>query len=192
MIRKLYDWVLGLAESRYAVPALAAVSFAESSFFPIPPDIMLIPMILAAPHRAFFFAMVATVSSVIGGFFGYAIGYFAFDAVGVPVLNFYGAMGKYAELQHLYEEWGAWLIIIKGATPIPYKLVTIASGAFHFDLLTFAISSVISRGIRFFLVAALLWKFGPPIRDFIEKRLSLVFSAFMVLLVGGFFALRYI
>ena len=192
MIRKLYDWVLGLAESRYAVPALAVVSFAESSFFPIPPDIMLIPMILAAPHRAFYFAMVATVSSVIGGFLGYAIGFYAFDAIGIPVLTFYGAMDKYVELQYLYEQWGAWLIIIKGATPIPYKLVTIASGAFHFDLLTFTVSSVISRGIRFFLVAALLWKFGAPIRDFIEKRLSLVFSAFMLLLVGGFLALKYV
>lgn len=192
MIKKMYDWTMGLAETRYALLALALVSFVESSVFPIPPDLLMIPMILATPSRAWLIAAVATVSSVLGGLLGYYIGYALFDTVGMPVLEFYGVADKYFDLKVLYEQWGAWLIVIKGATPIPFKLVTIASGAFHFDLGTFIIASMISRSIRFFLVAALLWKFGPPIRDFIEKRLGLVFSAFVVLLVGGFFALRYV
>ncbi|HVL19381.1 MAG TPA: YqaA family protein [Amaricoccus sp.] len=165
---------------------MAAVSFVESSFFPIPPDVLLIPLIIARRDRAWYFATVATISSVLGGFLGYAIGYFAFDSIGQPVLQFYGVMDRYDALRHLYEEWGAWIIIIKGATPIPFKLVTIASGAFHFDLWTFAICALISRGIRFFVIAALLWKFGEPIRDFIERRLTLVFSLGVVVLVGGF------
>jgi membrane protein YqaA with SNARE-associated domain len=165
---------------------MAAVSFIESSFFPIPPDVLLIPLILARRDKAWYFATVATVASVLGGFLGYAIGYYAFDTIGQPVLQFYGVMDRYESLRHLYEEWGAWIIIIKGATPIPFKLVTIASGAFHFDLWTFAICALISRGIRFFLIAALLWKFGEPIRDFIERRLTLVFSLGLATLVGGF------
>ena len=151
-----------------ALTALAVISFAESSIFPIPPDVLMIPMVLAARERAWWIAAVATMASVMGGFLGYAIGYFAFEAIGEPVLRFYGATDRYRELQDLYERWGAWLIIIKGATPIPYKLVTIASGAFHFDLATFTGASVISRGIRFFLLATLLWYLGQPIREFVE------------------------
>ena len=186
MLRQLYEWTLSLAASRHAVRALAVVSFVESSFFPIPPDALLVPMIIADRRRAWYYALVATIASVLGGFLGYAIGYFAFDTIGEPLLRFYGVTEQYQSLQHLYDRWGAWLIVIKGATPIPYKLVTIASGAFHFDLLTFTVASVISRGIRFFLIAALLWRFGEPIRDFIEKRLTLVFSVSVVALVGGF------
>jgi membrane protein YqaA with SNARE-associated domain len=186
VLRQIYEWTLSLAASRHALWALAVVSFVESSFFPIPPDALLVPMIIADRRRAWLYATVATVSSVLGGFFGYAIGYFAFDTIGEPLLRFYGVTEQYLGLQHLYDRWGAWLIVIKGATPIPYKLVTIASGAFHFDLLTFTVASVISRGIRFFLIAALLWRFGAPIRDFIEKRLTLVFSVSVAALVGGF------
>ena len=186
MLRQLYEWTLSLAASRHAVRALAVVSFVESSFFPIPPDALLIPMIIANRRRAWYYALVATVASVLGGFLGYAIGYFAFDTIGEPLLRFYGVTEEYLGLRHLYDQWGAWLIVIKGATPIPYKLVTIASGAFHFDLLTFTAASVVSRGIRFFLIAALLWRFGEPIRDFIEKRLTLVFSVSVAALVGGF------
>jgi membrane protein YqaA with SNARE-associated domain len=142
--------------------------------------------VLANRDRAWRLAAVATLASVLGGFLGYAIGYFAFDAIGQPLLRFYGVTDQYLALQDLYARWGAWLIIIKGATPIPYKLVTIASGAFHFNLVTFAICSVISRGIRFFLITALLWRFGEPIRDFIERRLTLVFSLGMAAVVGGF------
>jgi membrane protein YqaA with SNARE-associated domain len=192
LLRRAYDWTMRLAAGPNALPALAVISFVESSFFPIPPDVLMIPMILAAPHRAWRIAAICTLSSVLGGFLGYAIGYFAFEAIGEPVLRFYGATERYRELELLYQQWGAWLIIIKGATPIPYKLVTIASGAFHFDLLTFTVSSVISRGIRFFLLAALLWQFGEPVRGFVEKRLTLVTTLFAVALVGGFVALRYI
>jgi membrane protein YqaA with SNARE-associated domain len=186
VLRQIYEWTLSLAASRHALWALAVVSFVESSFFPIPPDALLVPMIIADRRRAWLYATVATVASVLGGFLGYAIGYFAFDTIGEPLLRFYGVTEQYLGLQNLYDRWGAWLIVIKGATPIPYKLVTIASGAFHFDLLTFTVASVISRGIRFFLIAALLWRFGAPIRDFIEKRLTLVFSVSVAALVGGF------
>ena len=186
MLRRIYEWTLSLAASPNAVWALAVVSFVESSFFPIPPDALLVPMIIADRRRAWFYALVATVASVFGGFLGYAIGYYAFDTIGEPLLRFYRVTDQYQALQHLYDEWGAWLILIKGATPIPYKLVTIASGAFHFDFRTFTICSLISRGIRFFLIAALLWRFGEPIRDFIEKRLTLVFSVSVAALVGGF------
>jgi membrane protein YqaA with SNARE-associated domain len=192
MIESLYRRTLSLAASRHAVPALAGVAFIESSVFPIPPDVLLIPMIIAAPTRAFRLAAICTAASVLGGFLGYAIGYFAFATIGEPVLQFYHAMDRYEALRADFDKYGAWIIILKGMTPIPYKLITIASGAFHFDLATFAIASVISRSIRFFLLAALLWRFGAPIRDFIERRLMLVTSVFVVFLVGGFFVLRYV
>jgi membrane protein YqaA with SNARE-associated domain len=192
MLRRLYDWTLSLASGRHAEKTLAGVSFVESSFFPIPPDILLIPMIIAQPERAWRLATIATVSSVIGGFFGYAIGYFLFEAVGQPILQFYGIVDKYDELRHLFDEWGAWIIIVKGMTPIPYKFLTITSGALHFDLAVFALASVVSRGLRFFLVAALLWKFGAPIRDFIEKRLTLVLTLSLVILIGGFVVIKYL
>ena len=172
--------------------AMAAMSFAESSFFPIPPDILLIPMILAQPRRAWLIAAVCTVSSVLGGFIGYAIGYFLFDAVGRPVLEFYHAMDKYEALRAAFAHWGAWIIILKGLTPIPFKLVTIASGVAQFDLLVFAFASLVSRSLRFFLLAALLWWFGDAVREFIERRLMLVTSAFAAALVGGFLVLRYL
>jgi membrane protein YqaA with SNARE-associated domain len=192
MLRRMYDWTLSLAAGRHAERALGVVSFVESSFFPIPPDVLLIPMIIARPERAWRLAFIATITSVIGGFFGYAIGYFLFEAVGQPILEFYGIVNKYDELRHLFDEWGAWIIIVKGMTPIPYKFLTITSGARHFDLLIFTLASVVSRGLRFFLVAALLWKFGPPIRDFIEKRLTLVLTVGLVILIGGFVVLKYL
>ena len=192
MLKRLYDWLIRLASGPHAMLALAAVSFAESSFFPLPPDILLIPMALAQPRRAWWIATVCTLASVAGGFLGYAIGYYLFDAIGRPVLEFYGAMGRYEALKQAFDDYGAWIIIIKGMTPIPYKLVTIASGVAHFDLATFAIASLISRSLRFYLLAALLWAFGDTIRDFIERRLMLVTSTFIVVLVGGFVILRYL
>lgn len=181
-----------LAASRHALWALIGVSVIESSVFPIPPDVLLIPMVLADPRRAWRLASLATLASVLGGYLGYAIGYFAFAAIGQPILEFYHVMDKYEALKASYDQWGAWIIILKGMTPIPYKLITIASGAFKFDLASFTIASVISRSLRFFLLAALLWWFGEPVRLFIERRLSLVTSAFVVLLIGGFLVLRYI
>jgi len=192
MLRRLYDWMMAIAAGPYAVPGLAAVAFIESSIFPIPPDILLIPMVIAAPRRAFHYAAVATLASVAGGFLGYAIGYYAFEAIGRPILVFYHVMDKYDALKAQFDQWGAWIIIAKGMTPIPYKLLTITSGALKFDLATFAAASVISRSLRFFLVAALLWWFGEPIRLFIERRLTLVTSLFLVALIGGFVVLRVI
>ena len=192
MLDRFYSRALALAASRHAMWAMAAMSFAESSFFPIPPDILLIPMILAQPRRAWLIAAVCTVSSVLGGFIGYAIGYFLFDAVGWPVLEFYHAMDKYEALRAAFAHWGAWIIILKGLTPIPFKLVTIASGVAQFDLLVFAFASLVSRSLRFFLLAALLWWFGDAVREFIERRLILVTSAFAAALVGGFLVLRYL
>lgn len=192
MLRRLYDWVIRMAEHPKALWTLAAVSFAESSFFPIPPDVMLIPMVVAQRAKAWLIAGVCTVASVAGGFLGYAIGYFLFETVGVWLINLYGLQEAAAQFQHQFAEYGLWIILIKGMTPIPYKLITIASGAAHFDLLTFAAASVVTRGARFYLVAALLYFFGEPIRHFIERHLTLVTTAALVLIVSGFVAVAYL
>src|SRR6516164_4104190 len=192
MLDRLYSRALVLAGGRHAMWVMAAISFAESSFFPLPPDILLIPMILAQPRRAWLIAAACTISSVLGGFVGYAIGYFLFDAIGRPGLEFYHAMDKYEALKAAFAQWGAWIIILKGLTPIPFKLVTITSGVAQFDLLAFALASLVSRSVRFFLLAALLWRFGDPVREFIERRLMLVTSAIAAALVGGFLVLRYL
>jgi membrane protein YqaA with SNARE-associated domain len=163
-----------------------------SSFFPIPPDILLIPMILARPRDAWRLAALCTLASVAGGLLGYAIGYFLFDAIGRPILEFYHAMDRYEALKAGFQQWGVWIILIKGMTPIPYKLITIASGVAQFDLVLFIGASIVSRSLRFFLIAALLWRFGDAARVFIERRLMLVTSLFAVALVGGFVVLRYL
>jgi len=190
MLQKTYDWMMEKAGHRHAILWLAAISFIESSFFPIPPDIMLIPMVIAAPTRWWRIAAICTASSVVGGYLGYAIGFFLMEPVGMPILRFFHIDGKLPDFKAFVDRWGMVGIILKGATPIPYKLVTIAAGAFDFDLVKFSIASVIARGMRFFLVAGLLWKFGEPIRAFVETRLKLVTTAFVVLLVGGFVALK--
>ncbi|MEM1363580.1 MAG: YqaA family protein [Pseudomonadota bacterium] len=192
MLRRLYDWTLSLAETRYALWALAAVAFVESSVFPIPPDILMIPMIIAAPRKAWLIAGVCTVFSVLGGAFGYYIGAFLFDSIGLPVLEFYGKEKYFDEFATRYNEWGAWAVLIAGITPFPYKVITILSGSTGLNFAVFMIASLFARGLRFFIVAGLLWKFGPPIKDFIEKRLGLMFTIFCVLLVGGFAAVRYL
>jgi membrane protein YqaA with SNARE-associated domain len=180
-----------LADSPKALWALFLVAFAESSFFPIPPDPMLVPMVLANRRRAFTFAAVCTVASVLGGIAGYFIGY-ALEGLGSSILSFYGHPDAMGEFQKMFAEWGLWIILIKGMTPIPYKFVTIASGMAEFDLKIFIAASIVTRGARFFLVASLLYAFGEPIRTFIEKRLTLVTTAFVVLVVGGFIALKYL
>jgi len=192
MIRGLYNWTMSLAQSPYALWALAAVSFAESSFFPIPPDVLLIPLIIARPNRAFMIASVCLVSSVLGGLFGYFIGAQLFDTVGTPLLEFYGKADAAEQFNAQFRDWGAWAVLIAGVTPFPFKVITIMSGWTGLSLSVFIISSIIARGLRFFIVAALLWKFGAPIRDFIEKRLGLMFTLFIALLLGGFLALRYL
>ena len=192
MLRGLYDWTLRLADHKYALWALALVSFAESSFFPIPPDIIMIPMIIARPSRAFLIAFVALVASVAGALLGYYIGWGLFEAVGKPVLEFYGKTDAAAEFNQRFTEWGAWAVLIAGVTPFPFKVITIMSGWTGFSLPVFIGSSIIARGLRFFIVAGLLWKFGPPIRDFIEKRLGLMFTLFILLLAGGFYVVKYL
>ena len=192
MLQRLYARTLEVASGPYALAVMLVVSFAESSVFPIPPDILLIPMMLARPSAAWRLAALCTLSSVAGGLFGYAIGYFAYEAVGRPVLEFYDAMQHYDALRAGFEEWGMWIVVIGGFTPVPYKLVTIASGVAQFDLLSFTAASIASRGARFFLLAALLWWCGDFAREFIERRLALVTTVFGVLLVGGFLALRYV
>ena len=192
MLQSLYARVLRLAAGPNALAALLAVSFVESSFFPIPPDILLIPMILARPRDAWRLAALCMLASVAGGLLGYAIGYFLFDAIGRPILEFYHAMDRYEALRAGFQQWGVWIIILKGMTPIPYKLITIASGVAQFDLALFVAASIVSRSLRFFLIAALLWRFGDSVRVFIERRLMLVTSLFAVALVGGFVVLRYL
>ena len=192
MLKLLYNWTLSLARHPNALVALALVSFLESSVFPIPPDVLMIGMIIAQPNRAFVIALVATVSSVAGGLAGYWIGQEAFETLGRPILKFYGKESYFSEFQTRYNEWGAWAVLIAGVTPFPYKVITILSGATGLSLTVFMVASVIARALRFFLVAFLLWKFGNPIRDFIERRLGLVFTIFVGLLLGGFVLVRYL
>jgi len=192
VLRRLYDWTMSLAAHRHALLALAVVSFAESSVFPIPPDVLLIPMILAARERAWLIATVCTVASVVGGVAGYAIGALLFDTVGQPIVEFYGYLDRFHEFQGRYEEWGAWIVAGAGFTPFPYKVITITSGVMNLDFGVFMVASALSRGARFFLVALLLWHFGSPIRSFIERYLPQLTILFFLLLFGGFIALRYL
>ena len=193
MLRALYDRVLALSAHSRAPAWLAGVSFAESSFFPIPPDALLIPMALARPERAWRFAAICTVASVLGGALGYAIGYFVFNQLmQLPLARALFGPDPLGAFQGWYARWGLAVILIKGLTPIPYKLVTIASGAARFDFMVFMAASVVTRGARFFLVAALLRAFGTPVRDFVERRLTLVTSLFAAGILGGFLALRFL
>jgi membrane protein YqaA with SNARE-associated domain len=192
MMKRMYDWIMGLAASDRAPSALFWVSFVESSFFPIPPDVMLIPMVIAQRLKAWWYATIATIGSIIGGAFGYAIGYFAFESVGKPILEFYGKAESFGEFTQWFNEWGVWILIAKGWTPFPYKVLTITAGVTHMPFVEFMLASLVARAMRFYLVAGLLYFFGEPIRDFIEKRLTLVTSVFVVLLVGGFVAVRYL
>lgn len=192
MLKKLYDYVMDLADHPKALWILAVMSFTESSFFPIPPDVLLIPMVLAAPTRAWRIALVCSISSLLGGIFGYVIGAYFFDVVGQPIVDFYHLQAQFERFQTLYNEWGAIIVGVAGFSPIPYKVFTIASGVTGLDLTTFIITSAISRSARFFLVAWLLWKYGEPIRDFIEKRLGILTILFCVFLVGAFVLLKYV
>ncbi|MEM7042491.1 MAG: YqaA family protein [Pseudomonadota bacterium] len=189
-LRALYNWTLRQAASPYALWILALVAFVESSIFPIPPDILLIPMVIAMRQRAWLIAGICTVASVAGGTAGYGIGYFLYESVGQAILEFYGKLEKFSSFQDLYNEWGAWIVMMGGLTPFPYKVITIASGVTGLNIVTFTIFSIIARGMRFFLVAWLLWKFGAPIKTFIEKYLGLLTIVFFVLLLGGFALLK--
>ncbi|MDQ2092727.1 YqaA family protein [Rhodalgimonas zhirmunskyi] len=192
MLRSLYDWTMRLADHPRALWALAMVAFIESSFFPIPPDIIMIPMILAQPRRAWLIATVALVASVLGGLFGYAIGAFAFEAIGQPILSSMGKADAMEAFNTRFNDFGFWAVLIAGMTPFPYKVITIMSGWTGMPLLTFMATSVLARGLRFFIVAALLRAFGAPARAFIEKRLGLMFVLFVLILLAGFYVVKYI
>jgi len=192
VLRRLYDWTMAQAVTPHAMVTLFIVAFVESSIFPIPPDVLIIPMVLAARGRAWRIALVCTAASVIGGFAGYGIGMFLFDQVAAPILRFYGYMSKFETFQELYNHWGAWIVFGAGVTPFPYKVITIASGMTGLDPLVFGVASVLARGLRFFFIAWLLWKFGAPIRAFIEAHLGKLATIFFILLIGGFVALKFL
>lgn len=186
MFKRLYDWTLALAESPRAVWALAAVAFAESSFFPIPPDVVLVPMSLAQPRKAWFYAGVCTVASVLGGIVGYGIGYLLYDTIGQWLIGLYGYAEKMDALRKFYAEWGWAFILIKGMTPIPYKLVTIVSGLLEYNFLLFVGLSIVTRGLRFFVLAAILNRFGAKIRELLERHFALFMVIIVATIVGGF------
>lgn len=192
MLRRLYDWVMSLAKGRHAPSALSAISFAESSFFPIPPDIMLIPMVIADRKAWIKLALICTLSSVAGALFGYLIGALLYEPIAKPLLAFYGYADKFDSFAEGFNQWGLLIIFVFGLTPFPYKVITIASGVIGLYLPVFILSSIIARGLRFFIVAGLLYLFGEPIRTFIEKRLGLMFLLFCALLIGGFIAVKFL
>ncbi len=186
MLRRIYDGTMALAEHRLALAMLGLVAFIESSIFPIPPDVLLIPMVLAARRRAWLIAAVCTLASVAGGAAGYGIGYYLFESLGRPLFEFYGYMDAFAAFREQFNAWGAWVIAGAGLTPFPYKVITIASGVTALDPVVFMVASVLSRGARFFLLAGLLWYFGPPIRLFIENHLGKLTVIFFATLLAGF------
>jgi len=191
ILRKLYDWVLTWAYSRYAVPALFILAFSESSFFPIPPDVLLMALAISIPSKSFYYAFVCSIGSVIGGMFGYLIGYEFMELIGCRIVELYGFAEKWDYVGSLYNTYAGWAVAIAGFTPIPYKIFTIAGGAFKIDFTIFMMASVLSRSARFFLVGALIYFFGPPIRSFIDKYFNLLAVVFMILLIGGFIVIKH-
>ena len=192
MLRRLYDWTMSLAQTRHAERSLAGVSFVESSFFPIPPDVLLIPMVLADRSKWIRYATVCTLASVAGALLGYFLGAVLFETIGQRIIALYSAEDAFSQIQSWYDRWGAWGVLLGAVTPFPYKVLTIFSGFTGFNLVVFILVSIVGRGMRFFLVSWLLHRFGTPIRDFIERHLGLLFTLFMVLLIGGFAAVRFI
>lgn len=192
MLRKLYDWVLHWAETPYGSWALFILAFAESSFFPVPPDVLLIALAISIPARAFRYALICSTGSVLGGMAGYIIGFEFMDLLGFRILNFYGLMDKYETISHLYERYNAWAVGIAGFTPVPYKVFTISAGAFKINFPIFLAASIVSRSARFFLVGWLIYKFGVGIRSFIDRYFNILCVVFMILLVGGFIMIKWI
>ena len=192
MLRRLYDWCIAAADKPYATWLLGTVSFVESSFFPVPPDAMLIPMALARPDKAWFYATVCTVTSVAGGVLGYLIGAMLYDSIGLWLMQLYGYGNKVEAFREAYAQWGSWIILIKGLTPIPYKIVTIASGFAGFNLLLFVLLSIVARGMRFYAEAFLLNRYGVQARAILEERLGLWVTVAAVVLVAGIIAALYV
>lgn len=192
MFKQIYDWTLSLAARPAAPYALGAVSFAERSFFPVPPDVMMVPMAMASPHSAWFYARLATLTSVLGGLAGYAIGALLYDSVGTWLFRVYGLADGAAVFRQAYAEYGHWIILLKGLTPIPYKLVTITSGFAGYDLAWFVVLSLLTRGARFFLLAALLSRFGPAIRAYLDRNVTTAALALLAAIVAGVVLFRFL
>ena len=190
MVRRLYDWVLGWAHSPYGTAALFVLAFTESSFFPIPPDVLLIALAISIPAKSFRYALICSVGSVAGGMFGYLIGLYLMDAVGYNIIAFYGVADKYEYVQELYRTYDAWVVAVAGFTPIPYKVFTISAGAFEINFWVFVIVSALSRAARFFILAVIIYKFGSPIKAFIDRYFNILSIIFMVLLILGFVVIK--
>ena len=190
--RNLYDWTLRQSSKKFAPWFLAFISFVESSFFPIPPDIILIPMIIAKRTKAFIYASICTISSVIGGLFGYLIGFIFFNSIGIILVNFYG-MSEYIEnLKEYYNNYGVWFVLVAGFTPVPFKIITIASGLFQLNLFIFILCSFVARGLRFYLISGLLYLYGEAIKYFIEKYFNYLTIIFFIIFLGGILLLKYL
>jgi membrane protein YqaA with SNARE-associated domain len=191
-LKRLYDWVLGWADSPYSTPALFGIAFAESSFFPIPPDILLIALAVGIPTRAFRFALITSVGSVLGGTLGYVIGHEFYSLIGEPIVRFYGAQDHYESISQLYNQYDALAVAVAGLTPIPYKVATITAGVFDINFGTFFLASAVTRSLRFFLIGALIRSFGPQVKAFIEKYFEILSIIALVMLVGGFVVLGWV
>lgn len=189
-LRQLYDWVLHWAETPYGVPALFLLAFAESSFFPVPPDVLLIALAVSISRRAFWYAAICLAGSILGAYVGYGVGYFSWDAIGRPLVDFYDGHETMDWIRQQYDAYGFWGVFVAALTPIPYKVFTIASGLFRFDLGTFTLASILGRGLRFFTVGLLIYFFGPPIKKIIERHFNLVAILFAILLIGGFIVIK--
>jgi membrane protein YqaA with SNARE-associated domain len=189
-LKKLYDYCMNWIAGPYGIWVLFAIAFVESSFFPLPPDVFLIAMCIAAPTRAFKFAAVCACGSVMGGAFGYGLGFWFMDSLGQQIIGWYGLEDKYHTVQDLYQRYDTWAVGAAGFTPLPYKLFTITAGAFHLNFPTFVLVSLVSRSARFFLVAAFIWKFGEPVKRYIDKYFNILSIVFLILLIGGFLLIK--
>ncbi|MBB3266552.1 membrane protein YqaA with SNARE-associated domain [Azospirillum sp. OGB3] len=192
MLKPLYNRILKLSARKDAVWWMSAVSFAESSFFPLPPDIMLVPMCLAEPKKLWRYTNICALASLIGGLFGYAVGFYLFESVGRLIIDFYNAQDSFQRFQDMFAEFGPWFLILKGITPIPYKLLTITAGFAHLDLTVFILCSIVARFSRFYMIAILLHFYGPQVRDIIEKRLMLVTTVLLVIIIGGLLSFKFV
>ncbi|MFQ5752364.1 MAG: YqaA family protein [bacterium] len=191
IVRRLYDWVLSWAESTYGTVALFLLAFAESSFFPIPPDVLLIALAISIPTKAFRYALICTLGSLLGGICGYMIGFYGYEMIGRPIIDLYNAHELMANIKAKYDTYGFWGVLVAAITPIPYKVFTISSGFFSFNFIEFFSASVVGRTLRFFAVAGLIWKFGPSIKNFIDKYFNLLAIIFVILLILGFVVIKY-
>ncbi len=192
LMHRLYDQCMEWLQTPYGIWVLFLIAFVESSFFPIPPDVFLIALCIAVPKKAFKFAAVCAVGSVLGGAFGYGLGMWFMDSLGQSIMELYGLSDKYLTVQELYRKYDAWAVGAAGFTPLPYKLFTITAGAFHINFPTFMLVSLVARSARFFLVAGFIWKFGAPVKVYIEKYFNILSTLFIVLLIGGFVLIKYL